>query len=310
MEPIAYVNGDYIPISKAALHVFDLGVVAGATVSEMIRTFGHRPFRLPEHLDRMQRSQAALGFETRLTVAEWTAICQHVVSENSKFIPSHHDLGLIAFVTAGQNLTYLGQADRDRSRRGTVCVHTFPLPFELWAETYEHGIHLVTVETRSIPDQTLDARIKHRSRLHWHVADQQAKQKETTAVAVLSDNEGYLTETSAGNVWLVHGKTLVTPAKNVLHGISRDEVFLLANVLHLPAQLHSCRPQDIASADEVFISSTPNCLLPVTKYNGQPVGHGHPGPIFRQLINAWSQSVGIDIVEQMQRGAIDRKSAS
>ena len=310
-EPIAYLNGAYVLISQASLHVFDLGVVGGASVSEMVRTFRHMPFRLNQHLARLEQSLELVGFESGLTIAELKAICERVVSENAKLIPAHHDLGLIVFVTAGQNLTYLGHAGRDLARRATVCVHTFPLPFELWAEKYETGIHLVTVNTRSIPDDVIAPTIKHRSRLHWHLANREAKRIDPAAMAVLTDHEGYLTETATGNLCLVDSETIFTPANHVLEGISRsclDE--LAASLPMIFAQQGRITADDLANADEAFLTSTPTCLLPVTKFNGQPIGSGWPGPIFRKLIDAWSQAVGVDIVEQMQRGALDRQSSS
>ena len=308
-EPIAYLNGEYLPISQTALHVFDLGVAGGASVTEMVRTFRHIPFRLDQHLVRLERSLASTGIEPQLTMAELKAIGDRIVAENAKLISAHHDLGLILFVTAGQNLTYLGHAGRDLARRATVCVHTFPLPFELWAEKYKSGLSLVTVPTRSIPDDVLDSRIKHRSRLHWHLAEREARNMDATASALLTDHESHLTETAAGNVWFVRGNTLATPRHHILNGISRSVVMELAKELGLTIAIGDYFAQELAHADEAFVTTTPACLMPVTKFNGQPIGDGKPGPVFRKLIDRWSELVGFDIVEQMRRGAKDRRTA-
>lgn len=310
-EAIAYLNGEFVPVSQASLHVFDLGVVGGMSVTEMVRTFHHKPFCLDEHLRRLLQSLNIVGFDLGMTLAELKAVCEQVVSENARLIPTHHDLGLIVFVTAGQNLTYLGHAGRDLARQTTVCVHTFPLPFELWAEKYGTGIHLVTVGTRSIPDDVIDTRIKHRSRLHWHLADREAKRVDAAAMAILCDHEGHLTETATGNLCLVDSESIFTPAKHVLEGISRSFVDeLAASVPLIFAQQGQVTVDDLVNADEAFITSTPTCLLPVTKFNSQPISDGRPGSVFRKLIDAWSQVVGLDIVEQMRRGAMDRQSAS
>jgi branched-chain amino acid aminotransferase len=309
-EPIAYLDGRYVPISQALLHVFDLGLVGGASVSEMVRTFRHVPFRLDEHLARLERSLGIVGFEPELTMAELKVICERVVSENAELIPAHHDLGLTVFVTAGNNLTYLGRAGADLAQKSTVCVHTFPLPFELWASRYETGLHLVTVGTRSIPNDVFDARIKHRSRLHWHLADRQARQIDPSAMAVLENDDGDLTETATGNVCVVEGSTIVTPAVGVLEGISRDFVAELAGALNVTLVHARVGPDELMLASEAFVTSTPHCLLPVTKFNDQPVGNGRPGPIYQQLLEAWSQAVGVNIVEQMRHGARDRESTS
>ncbi|MEK6260492.1 MAG: aminotransferase class IV [Planctomycetota bacterium] len=299
-EPIAYLNGEFVPISQASLHVFDLGVVGGASVSEMVRTFRHAPFRLDQHLARLEQSLAIVGFEMGLSMAELKAICERVVSENAKLIPAHHDLGLIVFVTAGQNLTYLGRAGAASAKKPTVCVHTFPLPLELWADACQTGLHLVTVETRSIPDDVIDARVKHRSRLHWHLADRQAKQVDPRGVAVLTSHEGTLTETASGNLWMFQQGQLVTPATNVLRGISREVVIDLCMNIIQPVQVRDIEPHEWSSAAEAFISSTPCCLLPVTKLNGRQIGTGSSGPMYRRLMDEWSRLVGMDIIEQMR----------
>ena len=305
-EPIAYLNGQFVPISRASLSVFDLGIVAGSSVTEMTRTFRHVPFRLNEHLDRLEQSLKLVRIDPRVSRDELVSICERVVSENHKLIPADHDLGLIVFVTAGQNLTYLGLSELSRARTPSVCVHTFPLPFELWAERYETGLHLVTTSIGSLPDDVIDSRIKHRSRMHWHLADIQAKKVDPSAMAVLIDQDGFLTETATGNICVVEGATIVTPSQHVLHGISREVVADLATSLGLSFATARVTPDDLARASEVFLTSTPNCMLPVTRFNNNPIGQGGPGPVFQRLISAWSKLVGLDIIGQMRDGARSR----
>ncbi len=305
-EPIAYLNGQFVPISRASLSVFDLGIVAGSSVTEMTRTFRHVPFRLNEHLDRLEQSLKLVRIDPRVSRDELVSICERVVSENHKLIPADHDLGLIVFVTAGQNLTYLGLSELSRARTPSVCVHTFPLPFELWAERYETGLHLATTSIGSLPDDVIDTRIKHRSRLHWHLADVQAKKVDPSAMAVLLDQDGFVTETATGNLCVVEGGTIVTPSQHVLHGISREVVADLATSLGLSFATARVTPDDLARASEVFLTSTPNCMLPVTRFNNNPIGQGGPGPVFQRLISAWSKLVGLDIIGQMRDGARSR----
>ena len=305
-EPIAYLNGQFVPISQAALSVFDLGIVAGASVTEMTRTFRHVPFRLSDHLDRLEQSLKLVSIDPRLSRDELVSICERVVSENHRLIPTDHDLGLIVFVTAGQNLTYLGLSELSRARTPSVCVHTFPLPFELWADRYETGLHLATTSIGSLPDDVIDSRIKHRSRLHWHLADIQAKKVDPSAMAVLLDQDGFLTETATGNICVVEGSTIVTPSHHVLKGISRDVVADLAMSLGLTFATARVTPDELTRASEALLTSTPHCMLPVTRFNNRPIGQGVPGPVFQQLISAWNKLVGLDIIGQMREGAKSR----
>jgi branched-chain amino acid aminotransferase len=306
-SPVAYVNGSYVSIEQASLHVFDLGIVGGVAVTEMVRTFLHQPFRLNQHLERFTQSSALTGLEIGITNDELRQICERLITENAKLIPAHHDLGLIVFVTGGENPTYVG-ANRSVSGQSTLVAHTFPLPFELWASTYQVGLHLVTVGTQSIPDNVIDPRIKHRSRLHLHLASREARKIDPGAMAILTDQAGQLTETASGNLCVVDGTTIITPSAHVLEGISREFAAELAaeagiEFVHAPVS-----PDDLAHADEAFLTSTPHCLLPITRFNKTPIGDGQPGPIFQRLLGAWGQAVDTDIAEQMQRGARDRIS--
>lgn len=307
-EAIAYLNGQFVPISQAALSVFDLGVVAGASAAEMARTFRHLPFRLNEHLSRLENSLKLLGIKPGLDRRELTSICERVIGENAQLIPADHDLGLIVFVTAGQNLTYLGRSGIELARTPSVCVHTFPLPFELWADKYETGLHLVSTSINSIPDRVIDSTAKHRNRLHWHLADLEAKRIDPAAMAVLFDEEGFLTETATGNLCVVEGTTILTPQLHVLKGISRDVVDEITSRLGMTMAYTRLTPEDLSRSNEAFLTSTPHCLLPVTRFNQQTIGNGRPGAVFHRLISAWSELVNVDIVEQMIRGARSRSA--
>ena len=305
--PIAYLNGRFVPIDEAQIHVFDLGIVGGTSVTEMLRTFRHSPFRLDDHLDRLAESLQRVGIDPGLAWSELREISEQVVSTNAKLIPAHHDLGLILFVTAGLNTTYVG---RGLAGRPTVCIHTFPLPFELWAENYDVGLHLVTVSTRSIPDNVIDPRIKHRSRLHWHLAGREARQIDSHAMAILTDEAGNLTETATGNLCIVAGNRILTPAAHVLEGVSRNYVAELASKLGYEFIYTTVTPADLSSATEAFLTSTPHCLLPVTHFNQRPVGTGRPGSAFQKLIAVWSDSVGVNVIEQMKTGSAERTAKS
>lgn len=224
-EPTAWMNGNYIPFSQAALPVWDMGVVGGAAVTEMLRTFRHVPFRLEEHFDRLFASIRSVGFSPEITRDELRDVVQSVVARNAALIPAGHDLGVVAFVTSGGNLTYLGEAGRELARKCTVCVHTFPLPFELWADRYETGVHLVTPATKALPADVIDPQIKFRSRLHWQLADREARLVEPAAMALLLDRDGYVTEAATGNVVAVLGDRLLTPSHvRSLGGISLQVV--------------------------------------------------------------------------------------
>ena len=306
-EPIAFLNGEIVPASSAAVPVTDLSVVAGASVTEMIRTFGHVPFRLGEHVDRLFGSLELCGFPTEVDRQQLEDAVAEIVAHNSALIPKQHDLGIIIFVSAGQNLTYLGDAGRDVASQGTVCVHSFPLPFELWAEKQSTGQQLASVSIQPLPDDSVPPQAKHRNRIHWLRADKEARARFPTASSLLATPDGYITETAAGNFYLVKDRTIYTPPSElVLGGISQMVMKEIAAHLGFDWQESAITFDDLAEANEAMTSSTTCCLLPVTKFNDQMIGDGTPGPAFQELITAWSDLVGVDIVQQAALAAQER----
>lgn len=308
-EPLAYLNGRISPVSQTMLSIFDMGLVMGASITEMARTFHHEAFHLRDHVDRLFRSLRHVGFEIDLTSEALTDLALELVEHNAKLIPDHHDLGISMFITAGTSLTYTGYWGMATHRKPTVGVHTFPLPFELWAEKYAAGQHVVTPSLRHLPPESLDPKIKSRSRMHWYLADEQARLVDPKAIALLIDRQDCITETSTANFFIVQEGTLLTPTgRNTLHGISQQVVSDLTGQLGIAFEHQDFQTYDVVNAEEAFTSSTPYCVLPVTKVNGRAIGDGKPGPVFTRLLQAWSEMVNLDIAAQMVTGSAERKA--
>ncbi|MFK7819704.1 MAG: aminotransferase class IV [Planctomycetaceae bacterium] len=293
--PIAWINGRYLAASAASLPLSDLGL-QGLAVTEMVRTYDHNIFRLNDHIRRLRESLQACAIECDIVGLE--EVSQTIARRNSSFVASDSDIGLIMFVTAGPNPTYVSD-----ELKPTVCVHTFELPLWKWTSKIQDGIELAISKVLQLPASSMPAHAKSRSRMHWHLANKDVHRRNPNAQAVLLDHDGLLTETATANLFAVFEDTVVTPAANVLPGISRKVVSELCSVLGLQYEERSLRPEEIESADELFVSSTPYGLLPVTKFEGTIVANGRPGPIFFELCNAWSELVGIDIIEQIVSAA-------
>ena len=312
-EAIVYLNGRMLPASEAHLAIFDAGVVLGATVTEMTRTFRHQPFRLQEHLDRLFRSLRYVRFAIGESKQELADISHELVAQNAPLLPEGGELGLIQFVTAGEVAAYAGfepAARRQATVGCTVCVHTFPLRWQRWAEKMRHGTHLITPSIRHVPPQCVDPKIKYRSRMHYYLADREAKLVDPGASALLLDLDGNVTETIAANFLFVDRGTIVSPTtRNTLPGISRATVIELAAQLGIDFIERDCQTYQAVNADEAFLTSTPYCLMPVTKINGIPIGDGKPGPIFRRLLEAWDKLVGLDIEQQILDGADEDRAS-
>jgi branched-subunit amino acid aminotransferase/4-amino-4-deoxychorismate lyase len=303
-ESLVYLNGRTVPASEAHLPLYDAGLVLGATVSEMARTFNHRPFRLGDHLDRLFCSLRYAGLDIGLSRDDLLAISGDLVVHNARLLPEGGDLGIVQFVTAGEVRTYAGMMGRPPRATPTVCVHTFPLAFELYARPMQTGAHLVTPSIRQVPAVCCDPHMKCRSRMHYYLADREAQRMDPEATALLLDLDGHVTETNAANFLMVERDSLISPrSAATLPGISRATVIELAGRLGLPFVERDLGVFDIVNADEAFTTSTPYCLMPVTRINHVVIGGGRPGPVYRRLLDAWSQQVGLDIAKQIQEGS-------
>jgi len=299
-EPIAYLNGAMVAITEAKLSVFDMGILQAATVTEMVRTFRLKPYRLSNHIDRLFRSIKAVGFDVELSPDELSGIVDGVVQHNAALVDAQLDLGISMFVTAGLGANAPGSSVQTGP---TICVHTYPLPFSNWANLYDSGQNLVTPSIRHIPADCIDPKIKTRSRLHWYLADRQARIVDTTARSVLLDHAGNITETSTGNFFAVIDGEIVTPSqRTTLGGVSQIVVGELANRLNISFKHADIQTYDAINAEELFTTSTPYCILPVTRFNGQSVADRQPGPVFQRLLASWNDEVGLDIMEQMKIG--------
>ena len=171
-----------------------------------------------------------------------------------------------------------------------------------WARYYTEGCHAVTSFSRAIPAQSLDARIKNRSRLFYTLADTEARLVDPDAQVIILDVDGNVSENKGGNVCAVIDGVLTTPSTdNCLAGISRQTVLELAAEIGIAVRETHLQTYDLYTADELFFTSTPYCIMPASKFNGLPIADGQVGPVTKKLLAAWSKHVGMDIVAQAQR---------
>jgi branched-subunit amino acid aminotransferase/4-amino-4-deoxychorismate lyase len=311
-EPLAFLNGRWIPASAAAVPVSDAGFILGATVAEQLRTFAGRLFHLDDHLARLFHSLEIMGLKPGMTPSEFAQTARELVARNHALLAPGDDLGLSIFVTPGTYPAYgnepvLSNFETHDQPPGpahpTVCLHTYALPFHLWARKYREGQALVTTEVEQVSPRCWPAGLKCRSRMHYYLADRQAAARDPQARALLLDAQGFVTEASTANLLIYRaGEGLAwPPTKKVLRGISLSVVVELVRRFGIAGSERELTTDDVASAGEVFLSSTPLCLLPVTRLNGRPIGMGRPGELFERLIAAWSEMAGVDIVGQAER---------
>jgi branched-chain amino acid aminotransferase len=303
MGPLCYIHGDWVPASEAKVSLFDSGLMYGETITETLRTFRRQPYEAERHLARFADSCGV----ARITVdpaIDLAALLGELATRNSGAFEPEDELLLKLDVTRGIFGYYRepGVSYDDF----TLLLHPIRLPFHRFAAAYESGMSVVYPYVRQQSSQTLDARVKHRSRLYQAIAEREAADMEVGAAPLLLDLDGCLAEGTGWNLFVVRDGILRTPTtESALAGISRAVVFDIARELGLVVREETLRPYDLATADEAFATATSYCLLPITRAHGRPVADGRPGPISKRLLRAWSDRVGMDIAGQArQRAAV------
>lgn len=299
---LVYLTDKFVAEAEAHISIVNAGIVMGATVTEMTRTFKQKPYKLKDHIDRLYRSvkYARLG-KLPLEKEEMVNITEELAAHNAPLEGKGVQMGIIHFITPGVFEKYVGAAAAlGEESTPTICIHTFPLRFYLFRKAFLGGYHAITPPTRHIPPQCLEPKMKYRSRLHWWIADQEVKEINPEAVTLLLDLDGNITETSGANFMLAKDGTIYSPTtRNILPGIARKTAIGLAYRLGIPMVERDLQLYDAITADEAFLTTTPICIGACTRINGIPIGDGKPGPIFEKLLDAWSKEVGVDIRRQV-----------
>jgi branched-chain amino acid aminotransferase len=296
-QHLVYLNGELVPRDEARISVFDSAVMLGDTVTESTRTFGHRPFKLDQHIARLYKSLKVTRINPGMTPAEMTELSLRVLAANRQLLGPADDCWLVHNISRG--ISVAGADPTVQRSPATIIIFTAPMILTDWARFYVDGCHAVTPPSRAMPAQALDARIKNRSRMAYTLAEIEVKLVDPQAQGILLDIDGNIAENKGGNFFIVADGVLKTPlVSNALAGISRATVIELAGSLGIGVCETNIQPYDVYTADEAFFTSTPYCIMPATRFNGLPVGDGAVGPITQRLLAAWSELVGVDIVAQ------------
>ena len=255
-----------------------------------------RSLKLREHLDRLYRSLKTVQIDPQLTLEEMEELTEEVVRRNDPLREFGSDDWVYQGITRGDGWTIAEPS------APTVYIRAFPIHFHRYADLYRTGCHIVFPRVRSYPPDSLDPKIKHISRMNFVLADLEASETDPGAMPVLLDQVGNIAEYSAGNVAVVtNGVVRTPPQRSILLGITRQTTLGLGRQLGIPFVEEDLQPYDAYNADEAFLMTTSFCVLPISHIDKRPVGDGTPGPVTRHLLSAWSESVGLDIVEQALR---------
>jgi branched-chain amino acid aminotransferase len=276
-----FIDGKYCDEQDAKVSVFDHGLLYGDGVFEGIRAYNGRVFQLKEHIDRLFYSAKAILLEVPMSHAELMKATVDTCREN-KLREGYIRL----VVTRGVGTLGLNP---NRCKRGSVIIiadkiQVYP------PEMYENGMAIVTVPTVRNLHSALNPAIKSLNYLNNILAKIEANNAGVEE-AIMLNAEGFVSECTADNVFLVKGNELLTPplSAGALYGITRAAVIGLARDMGLQVSEPNLTRYDVFNADECFLTGTGAEVVPVTKVDGRVIGAGKPGPTTRKLVQKYRE---------------------
>ncbi len=295
---IIYFNGLFVPAAEARISIFDSSLFFGDMVFEATRSFNQTPFLLREHLERLYASLRYAEIDCGLTMDEMEVATHETIARNLDVLDGL-DYRILHNVTRGVVPPYESEVKEGTGPIVVIDVMSLVPHLSLLFPEYEKGVHFVIPVQKSIPSRYIDPKAKTRCRLHYKLADLQASRIEKGAYALLTDERGFITEGTASNFFMARGGEIFTPRPHeILRGVSRQFCLDLAAEHGIPVHEADIEPYDVRIAEEAWRTSTNPCMTPITRFEFDPVGDGRPGPIYRKLLSAWSDAVGVDIPGQ------------
>lgn len=270
MSQTVYLNGKLLPIEQAFVPVLDRGFIFGDGIYEVIPVYSGRPFRLSEHLMRLQHSLDSVRIDNPHSNAEWSGLIHELIARNEP-----EDQYVYLHITRGV-------AKRDHAfpqdAEPTVFMMSNPL-VTASQELFESGVAAVS----AVDNRWDRCDIKAISLLPNVLLRQLAIDAGATETVMF--REGILTEGSASNIFAVENGVILAPPKDnhMLPGITYDLVLELAAANGITMQTGKFDQTRIRQADELWLTSSTKEVLAITTLDGQVVGDGKPGPVFWRM---------------------------
>ncbi|UOF93615.1 MAG: D-amino acid aminotransferase [Bordetella sp.] len=266
-----YLNGQFIKIEDAKVSVLDRGFIFGDGVYELIPIYNKNPFCMNEHLDRLEANMSSIKIQSPLKRSEWSEIIIELINRND-------------YITSA---IYL-QVTRGVYKREHAFPNEIILPTVFAMSSPftppNQFVRKNGLKTIGISDERwLNCNIKSISLLGNILAKQQAV--EAGVDEVLQFRNGFLTEGSSSNIWVVYFGKLMAPIKSnlILEGVRYELLIKLAKQSNIPFEACNLSEKDIINSNELILTSAMKEILPIVSYNGKTIGNGKPGPIFIKL---------------------------
>ena len=276
-DPLVYLNGELTPLSEAKISVLDRGFIFGDGIYEVIPVYARKMFRSEQHLARLFRSLTAIGITNPHSKQEWLTLIDKVMA-------AHEADDQMVYIQVTRGVAKRAHAFPQESVP-TVFIMTNPIVLPT-ALARQQGVACVSMEDK----RWLRCEIKSISLLGNVLAAQNAAQQGVTESIQFRD--GYLTEASSSNVWIVNNGVMMGPPKDnlILEGIRYGLIQELCAARKIPLEERRITRADVFAADEVMLSSATKEILAVVRIDDQTIGNGAPGPIYHTLYEAYQQA--------------------
>jgi branched-chain amino acid aminotransferase len=276
-----WIDGEIFDETTARVSVFDRGFLYGDSVYEVTRTVAGHPLDLERHLDRLDRSAAAIAIPTIPRARVVDAVHATLAAARNP------DSYVRVVITRGA-----GEIGLDPALADTPLLIVIARPLHLPAPTlYEQGVEVALVAIRRNARRSVDPAVKSGNYLNNILAVAEGKRARDAYESIMCNAEGRLVEGSTSNIFVVKGSKILTPSfdDGLLDGITRRRVLELATAAGIPAVEAHLHPDDLRGADEAFLTSSIRGALPVVRVDGAPIGDGRPGPITRRVLALYDE---------------------
>jgi branched-chain amino acid aminotransferase len=294
MPSLVNIDGVLVPPANATVSVLDRGFLYGDSVNEVVRTYGGVPFALDAHLARLAHSAERIGLTLPWDASRTAAEIDRTLAAAAGDDPPEPDAApwnvgeryIRVVMTRGAGEIGLDPALAVDPKAILIVrpVHGPPM------SAYREGVKCCVVGVQRNAPEAVDPSAKTGNYLSHVLAVREARASGAHE-AIMLDHDGFVTEGSTSNVFIVRHEVVVTPplAAGILEGVTRDIVLALACQASLPVREEALRPADLGAADEIFITSTVREIVPVTRLGDRLVGSGRPGPVAVRLHAAFRE---------------------
>lgn len=288
-EQWVFLNGEFVKKEDAKISVYDHGFLYGDGVFEGIRVYGGNVFRLREHLERLYHSAKSIMLEIPYSFEELQDIVVQSVRKNG-----YSDAYIRLVVSRGVGDLGLDPYNCSHPQLIVIVEQLAIYPKEL----YESGLEIASAGTRRNAPDVLSPKLKSLNYLNNILVKIEAHLSGASE-AMMMNNEGYVAECTADNIFIVKGDQVITPPGYIgaLEGITRGAIIEIADQLGYDMREEPFTRHDVYVADEVFLTGTAAEVIAVVKVDGRQIGNGRPGKTTKTLLEAFREKVRTDGVK-------------